>query len=197
MQSLVRLSLLGILLGGVTLHAQDKGSSVDPHILARICVPNRVIPQGEVRLVRRGGTAVVQTVLQTRFGKRVMNRITHNELRNWGDHRDAASYIDALEDAFAEYEKLRSAEGKQMALVIDFVDSPVSARVEFSFSMASHEKHGFDIQPSATWRSLTVSRDYLRKDQEYILTNSFKKGAAETLDYLHRLRTGPESLQHE
>jgi len=197
MQNLIRLSLLGILLGGISVHAQNKGSPVDPHILARVYVPNRVIPQGEVRLVRRGCTAVVQTVLKTRFGERVMNRIIHTEMRDWGDHRDATSYLDALEDAFAEYEKRRLAEGKQMALVIDFVDSPVSAQVEFSFSRVSHEKHGFDIQPSAAWRSLAVSRDYLRKDQEYILTDSFKEGAAETLEYLHRLRTGTESFQHE
>jgi hypothetical protein len=197
MQKLIQLSLFWCLLGVAPAHAEDETPSVATQIMARAYVPNRTIPQGEVRLVQRDGAAVVQSVLHTRFGKLAKKRITDKELKNWGDHRDATSYISAVEDAFNEYEKCRSAEGNQMALVIDFVDGPVSARVEFSFVHVSREKHGFDIRPSTIWRSLPVTRDYLRKDQEYILADAFQEDSDEPLDCLRRFRTGPESRPHE
>ncbi|MEZ5278195.1 MAG: hypothetical protein R3F07_17570 [Opitutaceae bacterium] len=118
-----------------------------------------------------------------------MSRITENERGNWGDQQDAANYIGALQDAFSEYENRRLKQGRQTALVIEFIDGPDSARVEFRFSPVSRERSGFDIHPSPAWRIVPVSRDYLRRNQEFILVDAFKDGAAKPLDLLHRFRS--------
>ena len=69
------------LLAHVCPCGEENLTSADALVIARAYVPNSIIPQGEVRLLSRGGETTVQTVLHTRFAKRVKNSIISN--LNW------------------------------------------------------------------------------------------------------------------
>lgn len=75
-------------------------------IVARSRIEARGRSHGEVRLVRRGATAVVQTLLITRTLKRAAGRIREKEEANWpeGSRGYGASqvYAKALEAAVAQ-----------------------------------------------------------------------------------------------
>lgn len=144
-------------------------------ILARADVPNRIIPQAEVRLVRRGEEMVVQSAILPRFPNKVRNKIVSSEQVNWPGNADAEIYAAALEEAFLEYSKAH--DSKTTALIIDFVSSSKSARVDFIFADAARSKQGITIQPAPVWRSLDLSDDYIKKNQEYILIDAFGKDA--------------------
>jgi len=159
-------------------------------ILARTDVPNSIVPQAEVRLVRRGGEMIVQSVILPRFPGKVRNKITTAEQKNWPGNVDAAAYVAALEEAFAEYAEAH--DSKTTALIIDFVSSAESTRVDFLFATALRDKSGITIQPSAVWRSLDLSDYYVTKNQEYILIDAFGK-QADTLIKILRTSTPAEA----
>ena len=159
-------------------------------ILARTDVPNSIVPQAEVRLVRRGGEMIVQSVILPRFPGKVRNKITTAEQKNWPGNVDAAAYVAALEEAFAEYAEAH--DSKTTALIIDFVSSAESTRVDFLFATAVRDKSGITIQPSAEWRSLDLSDYYVTKNQEYILIDAFGK-QADTLIKILRTSTPAEA----
>lgn len=159
-------------------------------ILARTDVPNSIVPQAEVRLVRRGGEMIVQSVILPRFPGKVRNKITTAEQKNWPGNVDAAAYVAALEEAFAEYAEAH--DSKTTALIIDFVSSAESTRVDFLFATAVRDKAGITIQPSAVWRSLDLSDYYVTKNQEYILNDAFGK-QADTLIKILRTSTPAEA----
>lgn len=159
-------------------------------ILARTDVPNSIVPQAEVRLVRRGGEMIVQSVILPRFPGKVRNKITTAEQKNWPGNVDAAAYVAALEEAFAEYAEAH--DSKTTALIIDFVSSAESTRVDFLFATAVRDKSGITIQPSAVWRSLDLSDYYVTKNQEYILIDAFGK-QADTLIKILRTSTPAEA----
>jgi len=159
-------------------------------ILARTDVPNSIVPQAEVRLVRRGGEMIVQSVILPRFPGKVRNKITTAEQKNWPGNVDAAAYVAALEEAFAEYAEAH--DSKTTALIIDFVSSAESTRVDFLFATAVRDKAGITIQPSAVWRSLDLSDYYVTKNQEYILIDAFGK-QADTLIKILRTSTPAEA----
>jgi len=75
-------------------------------IVARKVIEARGRDHGELRLVRRGGAAVVQTLLVTRSLKRAVARIRDKEAANWPQdgHGYGASrvYVEAVEEAAAQ-----------------------------------------------------------------------------------------------
>ncbi len=81
----------------------DRSSDV---IVARKAIEARGRDHGEVRLVRRGNAAVVQTLLVTRSLKRAAARIREKEEANWPEdsrgYGASRVYVEALEDAVAE-----------------------------------------------------------------------------------------------
>lgn len=144
-------------------------------ILARADVPNSIIPQAEVRLVRHGEEMVVQSAILPRFSNKVRNKIVSSEQMNWPGNANAEAYVAALEEAFLEYSKAH--DSKTTALIIDFVSSAKTARVDFIFAAASRGRQGITIQPAPVWRSLDLSDDYIMKNQEYILKDAFGRQA--------------------
>lgn len=151
--------------------------SFSDSILARIEVPNRFIPQGEVFLRDRGTEVVVQSVFQTRFPGKVLQKITENERKNWPGNAEMESYLAVLEAAFAEYD--HHATGS--TLVIDYVAGPGIARVDFIFP------------PAPVWRSLPLSAAYIQKNQEHILTEAFGKKSEAIIAQLRTLNPLVES----
>ena len=198
MRTLSRSIIIPMLVLGCGLRAMSAGEMPDGDVIvARAFVPNAMLPQGEVRLLRRGRETIVQSVLHTRFGNRVKHRISGNERRNWGEHPDALAYMSALDGAFAEYEKNKDTSARDVALSIDFVDHVDASRVDFSFPPVSRDKHGFHIEAAPVWRSLDLSADYVRKNQEYILADTFNKDADELIEHLRAHQTPRENMGHE
>jgi len=146
-------------------------------VLMKAKVPNAAIPQGEVRLVRRGGEAVVQTCLQTRFPGRVFAKISGSERENWPGSAEMETYVGTLAEALDHYRQLPAGS----MLLIDFVAGPEGNRVDFLFP------------PAPVWRSLPLSADYVRKNQEHILADSFGKQANEAIAALRTLHANGES----
>jgi hypothetical protein len=147
-------------------------------ILARAEVPNRIIPQGEVRLVERGAEVVVQSVIETRFPGKVLSKIVKSERKNWPGNPEMETYVTALEEAFAEYGNRTMG----TSLAIDFVAGPGGTRVDFSFP------------PAAVSRSLPLSAAYVQKNQEYILADAFGKQAGAVILTLRKLN--PMDVPH-
>jgi hypothetical protein len=188
--------LVVLILSAVTGVAAD-GVPATVEIVARADVPNSVVPQGEVRLARQGDDTIVRSILQTRFLKRAQNRIIGKERQNWGDHADATAYLEALAAAFVEYEARKADAGKHVALAIDFIDGPRSARVDFSFPPVSRDEHGYHTPPADAWRSLALSRAYVRRDQELILADVFEKRATALIERLQTYRALQGETEHE
>ncbi|WP_372806907.1 hypothetical protein [Pontiella sp.] len=140
-------------------------------VLAHSEVPNRLIPQGEVRLITRGSDAVVQSAIKTRYPGRVLSKITKSEKENWPGNAEMETYIAALETLFAEYEQRE----KGTVLLIDFISGPGGSRVELS------------IEPAPPWRTLKLSSAYVQKDQEYILADAFGRKADDVIKKLRAL----------
>ena len=147
-------------------------------VLYRAKVPNTLFPQGEVQLVARGEEAVVRSVIRTRFPEKVLTKIVRSEQTNWPDHAETKIYIAALQELFACYAE----HGTDEALTIDFTAGPGGTRVDLFY-------------PAATlWRSLPLSRDYVCRNQEYIIADSFGKQAENVIAALEKLN--PRNTGH-
>jgi len=91
----------------------------------RAVVPEPDRPHGEVRIVRRDGATIVQTLIHSRSVRRVAGAIAEKELANWPEGRegaaDAARYVDALADVAAQVRKAGPAgEDRRRSLCIEF-----------------------------------------------------------------------------
>jgi hypothetical protein len=146
-------------------------------ILARTDVPNRFIPQGEIRLIDRSTEVVVQSAIKTRYPGKVFSKISKSEKKNWPGNPEMETYLSALEAAFAEYEKRE----KGTVLAIDFTAGPGGTRVDIRFP------------PAPVWRSLRLSAAYVQKNQEYILADAFGKKADAVIKKLRNLNPMDES----
>lgn len=94
-------------------------------------VPYALFPQAEVRLIRRDGSVVMQTVIVSRFLKRVIGEIRSKETSAWppgrAGHEDSQRYVDALDRAYrAEEIAFRARD--------DGEDRPGSMLIEFVLS---------------------------------------------------------------
>jgi len=100
-------------------------------------VPYALFPQAEVRLIRRNGSVVMQTVIVSRFLKRVVGEIRRKEESAWTPgregHEDSQRYVDALDRAYRAEEvasRARDAgEDGRRSLLIEFVLSREEAFV--------------------------------------------------------------------
>ena len=157
-------------------------------ILSTIAVPSPDRRVGDVRLVRRGEVAVVQTVLDTALLPRVVAEIRKKEEANWPDgkagHEDAVRYVATLEQVS---ERLRANQPKdphrthrRLHLLIEFALDQQNAAVAIS---------GWDTNDAGAVRRadpsviLQPSRDYVSTNMRLIAADSFHvDGAAlETL----------------
>lgn len=169
----------------------------DSVVLARTDVPNAVLKQGEVRLLHRNGETIVQTILHTRFPGLVKKRITEKEQKNWADNPDAVTYLVVLGEALEQYALRKQESEESVALVIDLIDGLHTDRVDFSFGPMVQGKDDYRVHPVVVWRSLGLSRDYILRNQEYILADAFGRNAADVLEQLRTVRSNPESAAHD
>lgn len=184
----------GLILAGFLAFAVP--ARAETGILARTDVPNTMLKQSEVRLVLQNGDTVVQTILHTRFQNLVKKRIMGNEKKHWPDSEEATRYLASLGQALEQYaSRKRKAQGP-LGLVIDFVDGIESDRVDFSFVSVAHGEDGYIVGQAVLWRSLELSQEYIRRNQEYIVVDVFGKEAADVIGKLKDLRSSQGGM-HE
>ena len=163
-------------------------------------VPSRVMPQGEVRLIRRGAAVVMQTVLHTRFLERVVAEIRNKELASWprdrAGHEDALRYIDAVLEA---RDRIRERAGKRgnggdrrQAMLIEFVLSGNASIVELSEPEVERVDGHLRIVSRRPIAVLELSRAYVRGDIYEIARDALGLGEKESRDLLEPLLP-PES----
>jgi hypothetical protein len=177
MRQLALLALLAIVLAATLATAADDVERVVPvdrradAIVARSTIEARGRTHGEVRLVRRGSDAVVQTLLVTRTLRRAAGRIRDKEEANWpqGSRELGASrvYVEALGSAVAEILQEESRE-RERSLLIEIVASDHSAIVTFANPQNQDGSLGIDLVAAATISRLEMPCAWARRQIELI-----------------------------
>lgn len=163
-------------------------------------VPSEDQPQGEVRLIRRGHAAVMQTVLYSRYLKRVVAEIRKKELASWPPsregHDDARRYIEAVLAA-RELVQRRFGEradrgDRRQNMLIEFILSGTASRVTISEPELEEANGRMRVVARHPIATLELSRTYVRGDFYEIARDALKLGRREARDILEPLLP-PES----
>ncbi|HYD47116.1 MAG TPA: hypothetical protein VEB21_02145 [Terriglobales bacterium] len=167
----------------------------DDQLINRTYLEPQTKPVGEVRLLRRGNASVVQTMLYTEVLRRVVGEISKKENNNWPqDHPqrgDAARFLDALTEAqqimWSKVPKHERGADRRQNLLIEFVLSPEASVVLFSEYELRDGPDGVEITDRRLLSSLELSREYVRRNMELIVADSFKVPAGEARTLLAAL----------
>lgn len=167
-------------------------------------VPSAVFPQAEVRLVRRDGAAVVQTVIVSTLAKRVVAVIRKKEAALWPPgrpgHEDSARYAEALERAYRAVERRfredDSRRNHRRKLLIEFVLSEKEAFVALLEPEVQGDLGGIRVLKRRVLEVLPLSRRYTEEDMREIAMDSLgmtRREAEEALKPLPRPALQPEA----
>lgn len=165
------------------------------NVVLRAFVPSDDQPQGEVRLIRRGAAAVMQTVLYTKFLKRVVEEIRKKELASWprdrDGHDDARRYIDAVLEARnriqEHFQGRRNRGDRRQKMLIEFVLSDKASVVAISEPDLEEENGHMRIVSKRPIVVLALSRTYVRGDMYEIAWDALKLGKKESRELLEPL----------
>jgi len=161
-------------------------------VVLRAFVPSEDRPQGEVRLIRRGEAVVMQTVLYTRFLKRVVEEIRKKELASWpGDregHEDARKYIEAVQKArnrILERFAARTNRGDRLQkMLIEFILSDDASIVAIFEPVLEDGNGDVRIVSKRPIVVLDLSRTYVRGNIYEIAWDALKLGRNRSKDLL-------------
>lgn len=175
------------------------GGVRDEVVLAAF-VPSADQPQGEVRLVRRGDAAVMQTVLYSRYLKRVVAEIRRKELASWPPsregHEDARRYIQAVLEARERIQRRfreRADRGdRRQKMLIEFILSGTASLVTISEPELEEVNGHMRVVSKRPIAALELSRTYVRGDIYEIARDALSLGRKEAKDVLEPLLP-PES----
>jgi hypothetical protein len=165
--------------------------------LARVVVPSVARPVGEVRVLRRDGADVVQTLLYSRLLKRVVAEIRAREAQGWPEgahgHDDSLAYVAALERVQERLWQSRPprdrSEDPRQAMLIEFVLDLQGARVvvgDFTLSGPVSAGAVLPVGELRAMETLALSRAYVARNMRRIVADSFGDDAGE-LDRFGRL----------
>jgi len=158
----------------------------------RAPVPERDRPHGEVRIVLRDGSRIVQTLIHSRAVRRVAGAIADKEHASWPEGSegaaDAARYIDALAAVSAEVRRAGSAgEDRRRSLCIEF---PPHGPVTVSGALVDEEAGGLRLveraDPSVT---LDLTQPYVRRNRVLIVADAFGVDEATASSWLRESGT--------
>lgn len=158
-------------------------------------VPDAERRHGEVRLLRRGRAAVVQTVLHSKVLPQVLGRIAEKEHRNWDGsptgREDSERYVAALRDVLPRVGVPTEAdpEGeRRRSLLIEFVLAP-DVDVVLLGAPVVEETAGGRFVPRAVdpLARLDLGRPYVRRDMELILEDALGMTAGEAREALRSI----------
>lgn len=163
-------------------------------------VPSPEQPVGEVRLVRRGSAVVMQTVLHTKFLKRVVAEIRKKEMAAWPrdrrGHGDAVKYVEALVSAQAGIQErfaLREDRGdRRQRMLIEFILTDDVSIVAFAEPALADEGGRMRVVSRRPIAVLPLSRTYVRGNIYEIAWDALKLGRKESRDLLEPMLP-PES----
>jgi hypothetical protein len=186
--------------------ARDFSSLVDSsrdEVVRVALVPSEEDPHAEVRLVRRGAAAVMQTLIVSRLLKRVVGQIHEKETSLWPPerkgHKDAARYVDALERAYrtveGRFRKQETRGDRRRKMLIEFILSGETAIVAFLDPDIEGDFGGFRIGRRELLEILPLSRHYVRENMHEISIDSMDLSRREAEEMLKPLL--PPALQQE
>jgi len=132
-------------------------------------LPNRWIPQGELRLFATADETRIEVALHTRFLDRVLKAITEKETANWGAHPDARRYLAAL-TAAREQLRAQSNRPSHETLLIEFIDARTGGVVRLSSTQ---------LPDAAPLDAFAPDPDYLRRNMALILADRLDLTEAE------------------
>lgn len=173
-------------------------------LLRRSFVPSEAQKVGEVRLVRRGEAAVVETLLYSKVLGRVVAEIRKKELANWppGEpgHDDAQRYVEALETVQKQiWDRLPRSEAvrdRRQKLFVDFAltaDRAVVAIGAFEMSETNGEVRVLRREPLVVFEP---SRHYAVRNMRLIAADSFHLPEPELETLLDALPLLHETTPH-
>lgn len=140
---------------------------------ATALLPNRWMPQGEMRLMAEPDETRVEVVLHTRFLDRVLRAIAEKETENWGTHNaDAQRYLAALADARQRVKSVPH-EGAHESLLIEFVEASTGGVVRLSAARvtATDGQPRFRVESPTLLTAFAPTPEYLRRNMAMILAD--------------------------
>ncbi|MCX6998381.1 MAG: hypothetical protein NTV49_15170 [Kiritimatiellaeota bacterium] len=162
----------------------------EPAYTLRAFVPNRLLRQGEVRVVVSNGTVAVQTILYTSLPDRVIAGICGKEAARWKSGQehfgDSQAYCAALKEIPAALRKRNNGKIKVYQWMIEFRHTPDADRVELRAIETSGDKERLRIAPQELLFTPQVPSAYIRKNMEMIMQDLFGKDE-KNRDMLQRL----------
>lgn len=156
-------------------------------VVRRDFVPNKTFTQGEVRLIRRDGAAVMQTVLYSSFLKYVVGEIGKKESSSWPPgregHDDSVKYIDAVRNAQSRIEdrfkKRTDRRDGRRKMLIEFILTDKESIVAICEPELSEGKGDLRIVSAVPMTFLDLSRRYVTGNFYEIAKDALKLSAAE------------------
>lgn len=167
-------------------------------IVRRAFVPSEERRQGEVRLVRRGDGAVMQTVISSTVLPRVVRAIGRKEVASWPPerrgHDDSRRYIAALRQAAEEIRSRARSGGdggdRSLKLLIEFVLTKRASIVVLYEPSLSGPEEDYRIASKRLIAVLELSRDYVRGDIYEIAWDALKLEKKEAVKVLEAVLPG-------
>lgn len=156
-------------------------------IVRKDFVPNKTLTQGEVRLIRRDGAAVMQTVLYSSFMERVVGEIGKKESSLWppgrDGHEDSAKYIDAVRNARNLIEdrsrKRAGNRDRRRKMLIEFILTDKESIVAICEPDLVEKKGEVRIVSAVPITFLNLSRNYVTGNFYEIAKDALKLSDAE------------------
>ncbi len=170
-------------------------------VIERAFVPTPAEKVGEVRLIRRGDAAVVQTLLYSKILARVVAEIRKKELADWPEgrpgHDDALRYAATLASVQKQiWDRLPRDEvgvDRRQKMAIEFVLAKKVAFVAVGAIAIAEDEGELRVVSFEPLAVLEPSRDYVQRNMRLIAADSFHvEGSAldELLASFPQLRTG-------
>lgn len=175
--------------------ALSLAEEVNTEVLIRSApVPEEPPSQGEVNLIRRDSTLVIQTILNSKVLRHVVAAIQKKEFKAWPEDRDgwldSRRYTDEL---FLAYETIQTrAKEKQgsdryLKLLIEFVLKGRRSYVALYVPTLSQDGDHLVVQEKQLLKKLKISRTYAYENMLVIAQDSFKLEKREALELMRPL----------
>jgi hypothetical protein len=160
-------------------------------LIQRAPVPAAPPYQGEVRLIRRDSSLVIQTILNSRVMRHVVAAIQKKEFHRWPEDRedwlDSRRYSEELYHAYeislAEAQK-RQSDSRYLQLMIELVLEERRSYFAIYAPTLTQDGDRFSVQAKRLLKKRKTSRNYTYRNILEIAQDSFDLEPHEALDLL-------------
>lgn len=166
-------------------------------LIQRAPVPAAPPHQGEVRLIRRDSSLVIQTIISSKVLRHVVAAIQKKEFHRWPEDRegwlDSRRYSEELFQAYeisqAESQK-RKGDSRYLQLMIEFVLEERRSYFAIYAPMLTQDGDRFSVQEKKLLIKRKISRNYAYRNILEIAQDSFDLESQEALDLLRPIPKG-------